>query len=122
MSYDCVCDYDVTFYRAEIRRARKSFKCYECDNPIKPGDEHEYAFGICEGSSYAPRTCMPCRDLRQWVKNNVPCFCWAHGSMVDDAEEAIIEACFRAPEETRGLKFGFLRRKVIARRARHVNQ
>jgi ADP-ribose pyrophosphatase YjhB (NUDIX family) len=33
--------------------------------------------------------------------------------MIDDAKEAIEEAKYRAPDETAGLKFGFLRRLVI---------
>jgi len=117
MSYDCVCDYDVSFYRARIRKARKPHKCEECGSTIRPGEKYEHAFGICEGWTYSPNTCMPCRDLRQWVKNNVPCFCWAHGSMIDDAKEAIEEARHRAPQETVGLLFGFLRRKVMLDRA-----
>lgn len=114
MSYDCVCDAaeDVAFYRATIRRARKGYNCEECARPIRPGDRYEAAFGVtCDGYSYDPRTCLSCVDIRTWVKNNVPCFCWAHGSMLDDAKEAIEEACYRAPEETRGLRFGFLRRR-----------
>ena len=70
------------------------------------------------GDFYAPKTCEPCRDLRQWVANNLPCFCWAHGNLLDDAKEAVDEARHRAPLETPGLLFGFLRRLHAIERGR----
>ncbi len=59
------------------------------------------------------KTCQGCRDIRQWVQNNVPCLCWAHGNTIEDCREAVQEAHYRAPEETRGLRFGFLRRLAM---------
>lgn len=79
-----------------------------------PGETYERVFGVWEGNASRFRTCQKCVDLRQWVKNNVPCFCWAHGSMIDDAKEAIEAACERASEETRGLRFGFLRKRYAS--------
>ena len=118
MSYDCYCDYDQPqVYRASIVRARKTYECEECGGPIKPGEQHESAFGVLDGWTYAPRTCARCVDMRTWVKNNVPCLCWSHGGADTDMAEAIEEATMRAPDETRGLWFGFLRRKVL--RDRH---
>lgn len=113
MSYDCSCDYDpANIYRASTPKARKEHRCEECGGPIKPGEKYEYVFGVWDGSWVSIfKTCERCFDLRQWVKNNVPCFCWAHGSMLDDAREAVNEAAWRAKEETAGLRFGFLRRR-----------
>lgn len=114
MSYDCSCDYDPPeFYRMAIRRARKPHKCEECNGPILPGDAYEYASGKWEGYFSTFFTCEACRDLRVWVKNNVPCLCWAHGNGDEDMKEAIDEAYWRAPDEVVGLKFGFLRRKIL---------
>jgi hypothetical protein len=62
------------------------------------------------------RTCEPCYDLRVWVKNNVPCLCIMHDNMDEEMTIAVDEARYRAPEETVGLKFGFLRRKVLRQR------
>lgn len=115
MSYDCSCDYDVpSFYSRSVHRAtRKSHKCYECAHVIVPGEKYEYVSGLWDGNFSYFKTCQGCIDLRTWVKNNVPCLCWAHGNMIEDCREAIEEAAYRAPEETVGLRFGFLRRKVM---------
>jgi hypothetical protein len=111
MSYDCSCDYDPpSFWSRRMPTARKPHRCYECAGEIQPGDKHEYVSGLWDGYFSTFRTCERCHDIRQWVKNNVPCFCWAHGNLNEDASEAVAEACYRAPEETRGLRFGLLRR------------
>lgn len=115
MRYDCYCDYDpAEFYRAEIRTARKMHKCEECAGSILPGDRYESAIGKWDGRVDTFKTCERCVDIRQWVKNNVPCLCWAHGDTMDACREAVDEASWRAPTETVGLRFGFLRR-VVAR-------
>ena len=113
MSYDCTCDYDSPeFYHREIRKARKSHKCDECSAPILPGEIYEHVRGKWDGYVDTYKTCQVCVDIRQWVKNNVPCLCWAHGNTIEDCKEAVEEATFRAPQETIGLRFGFLRRVV----------
>lgn len=113
MSYDCTCDYDPpAFYHREIRRARKPHNCEECGAPILPGETYEHVRGKWEGYISTFDTCQFCLDIRQWTKNNVPCLCWAHGNTIEDCREAVEEASFRAPQETVGLRFGFLRRVV----------
>jgi hypothetical protein len=113
MGYDCSCDYDApAFYHCEIRKARKPHKCEECGGPIIPGDRYEHVRGCWEGYVSSFKTCERCRDIRVWTKNNVPCLCWAHGNMIEDCQEAVNEAAWRAPAETVGLRFGFLRRIV----------
>lgn len=114
---DCICDYDpAQVYRREARAARKQYCCGECGGTIMPGELYEYTFGVWDGSASTFRTCERCRDIRQWVQNNVPCFCWAHGNLDEDAREAVEDAVVRAPEETVGLRFGLLRLKVQRRR------
>lgn len=121
MSYDCFCDYDApNFYRQEIRKARKTFRCEECSGRITPGERYEFVSGCWDHQVSTIRTCERCYDLRQWVKNNVPCLCWAHGNLTDDLREAVEEAAYRAPQETVGLRFGFARRLVM--RDRHNGQ
>jgi hypothetical protein len=113
VSIDCFCDYNVPeFYIKEIRRARKEHKCYECRGRILPGEKYEYVRGKWEGEMDSFKTCQHCVDLKTWTNNNVPCLCWAHGNIQDDCREAIEDACYRAPNETVGLRFGFLRRVV----------
>jgi hypothetical protein len=113
VSYDCYCDYDPPdFYHREIRKARKPHKCDECAGIILPGDQYEHVRGKWEDCISTFETCGHCVDIRTWVKNNVPCLCWAHGNTIEDCKEAIEEAIYRTSEETRGLRFGFLRRLV----------
>lgn len=113
MSYDCSCDYDPpSFYGRYIRTAKKPHKCEECNGAILPGEKYEYVSGLWDGYFSDFKTCERCVDLRTWVKNNVPCLCWAHGNTIEDCRQAVEEATYRAPEETAGLRFGFLRRKV----------
>lgn len=119
MSYDCYCESDVhvALYRATLPVARKSYRCEECPGVIQPGERYERVFAIWDGHPSTIFTCERCYDLRVWTKNNVPCLCIQHGGMDDELRLAIEDACFRAPLETVGLYFGFLRRKVL--RDRH---
>jgi len=120
MSIDCFCDFDPPdFYCAEIRTARKQHRCDECPSQIMPGEKYEHVTGKWPDSGGVStfKTCERCRDLRTWVKNNVPCFCWCHGNMIEDAQETIDDAAWRGKEETVGLRFGFLRRKVMAEKS-----
>lgn len=112
MDYDCVCDYDpAEFYSATIRKARKQHKCYECSGAILAGEKYERVVGKWEYLDTF-KTCERCVDLRTWVKNNIPCVCWAHGNLHDDLRENVNAASWRAGEEVRGIRFGFLRRMV----------
>lgn len=114
MSYECACDYDApAFYSKQQRKARKSHRCEECAGHIHPGERYEYVSGKWDVHIGSFITCQHCHDIRQWVKNNVPCFCWAHGNLREDAENAVEEARSRAPQETIGLRFGLLRRFVM---------
>ena len=114
MSLDCYCDFDpATFYNRSLPKARKRHACEECSGAILPGEQYESVTGLWEGYISTFKTCQRCVDLRTWVKNNVPCLCWAHGNTIEDCREAVEEAHYRAPAETVGLRFGFLRRKVL---------
>lgn len=121
---DCFCDYypPPEFWRKSTPNARKQYRCEECRGPILPGERYEYVIGKWEGCVDQFRTCGDCLDIRQWVKNNVPCLCWAHGNMLDDCKEAVDDAVDRAPDEAVGLKFGFLRRRIIADRNRKAKR
>lgn len=119
MSLDCHCDYESPdVYSSRNVRARKEYRCYECDAPIAIGELHEYAFGVSCGYTYQPRTCLRCVEIRRFVTVNIPCFCWGHGNLIDDCRSIIEEAYHQAPDEVRGLAFGFGRLLVKARRAR----
>lgn len=110
----CYCDYDpAAFYIATIRTARRPYRCEDCGGRILPGDKYEHVSAKWDWIQTF-RTCERCRDIRQWVQNNVPCFCYAHAGLEETATEAIDDACWRAPAETVGLRFGF-RRRIVER-------
>lgn len=116
---DCYCDYESPqVYSSRIVKARKEYRCCECDVRIAIGEQHEYAFGVSCGYTYQPRTCMSCVGIRQFVSINIPCFCWTHGNLIDDAKDIIQAAYEQAPDEVRGVAFGLGRLLVKARRAR----
>lgn len=111
---DCSCDFDpADFYFVTKPRARKRFKCCECSGHIEPGEQYERVFASWEGCPTLIRTCERCHDIRVWVKNNVPCFCFAHEGLKETAFEAVEDAQQRAPAETIGLRFGLLRRFAL---------
>jgi hypothetical protein len=108
---ECYCDYDpAVFYHKTRPKARRAYTCEECLRTIEPGQAYENVFAKWEDWPVTFKTCAECADLRQWVKNNVPCLCWAHGNLFEDLQMAVNDACCRAPLETAGLRFGFLRR------------
>jgi uncharacterized CHY-type Zn-finger protein len=90
---ECYCDYgdapDV--YAAERRKARKQYRCYECHKLIRPGEVYERAAMLYDGSWGVSRTCCRCLSVREYVEAHAPCFCWLHGSMLDDAKAVIEE-------------------------------
>ena len=89
----CYCDYDPPqIHRSKTVRARKEYRCCECDKKIAAGESHEYVFAVSDGYTYQPRTCSHCVGIRRFVAINIPCFCWAHGNLIEDAKEAISEA------------------------------
>lgn len=113
MGIICSCDYDPPeFHSSYIRTAAKSHQCYECSGEIAKGENYEYAVGKWNGDVSTFKTCERCVDLRKWMTNNIPCFCFGYGNLHDDAKETIVSAQEQAPEETKGLYFALLRRLV----------
>jgi hypothetical protein len=78
--YDCYCDYEMPEFhsRRDVKSCREGFQCEECSRSVPPGEPYEYVSGRWGGFMSSFKTCQRCVDLRQWVQNNVPCFCWAH--------------------------------------------
>lgn len=119
MSDDCFCDYDPpSFYFQRERKARKVHTCDECARNIVPGETYEIV--TARWPNYSDRvdtmkTCSHCVEMRTFVENSVPCFCWMHHSLHDDIRATVEDAYDRARDEIRG--FGFkLGRMEIARR------
>ena len=115
MSYDCVCDYEPArvYSPRIIKSARKEHKCYECGRPITVGESYESTFAVWDYPKTC-KTCCRCLALRNFIQQNVKCFCWAHGNMIEDAM-ATADTYY---EQGNGLLFGAYRRKILIERAR----
>ena len=83
------------------------------------GEKYENVAGKWMGYFDTFKTCERCHDLRQWLVNSLPCFCWGYGGAFEEAAEQVDEACWRAPDETKGLRFGFWRQLHAYEKARH---
>jgi hypothetical protein len=113
----CFCDYDAPeFYNRYSPTARKAHACYECRGVIAAGEKYEYVSGMWDGRFDVFKTCIRCVHLRTWVKNNVPCLCWAHGNLWEDLFNTVEDAQRRAGSEAPGLLFGFYRRRELISR------
>ena len=90
---ECYCDYGdaPSVYAATRHRAKKPHRCEECFKAIAVGEMYERAAMLYEGSWDVSRTCCRCLDVRDYITAHAPCFCWLHGSMIDDAKSVIDE-------------------------------
>jgi len=82
----CWCDYEpFEFYHLESHVARKVHRCAECGRAIAPGETYEKVRAKWDGMVDTIKTCCRCIALREHIKAHVPCFCWAHHHLLDDA-------------------------------------
>jgi hypothetical protein len=111
----CFCDFDpAEFYHLEMRKARKPHQCHECGRTIEIGETYEHVRGKWDGSVDTYRSCPRCLALREWVKAHVPCFCWHHTNMREDALDCAQHYSRQAP----GLLFGAYRREIAIMKGR----
>lgn len=102
------------FYQSDVRRSRKIRSCEECGGRIQAGQFYQNARGSWQrGEVDTFETCERCLDILTWLKNNIPCFCYAHGGAFEGVVELLHEAQRLAPDETRGLLFGYHRRIAL---------
>lgn len=47
--------------------ARKRHLCCECTGAIEPGQQYERCAGQWDGQMEEYKTCLPCRDTRDWA-------------------------------------------------------
>lgn len=108
VSNKCYCDYEAPeFYSAAMRVARKRHPCGECGHSIAAGERYEYVAAKSDGGMWTARTCSRCLAVREYVQTHVPCFCWLHHSMLDDADDTIRE--YRHELPGMGMAYGRLR-------------
>jgi hypothetical protein len=88
---ECYCDYGDSpdVYSAEQRKARVRHVCYECHGPILPGERYERCSSLFDGDWTIAKTCCRCLSVREYVAAHASCFCWLHGSMLDNARDVI---------------------------------
>jgi hypothetical protein len=110
----CVCDYDYrpAIYHAERCKARKAYRCYECGSAIAAGERYERAASLYDGSWVIARTCCRCLEARDYITAHAPCFCWMHGSLLDDAKQTLHEY----GRESAGFYIGGMKRVLRAAR------
>ncbi len=91
MSLTCECDLDngPSIFRANIVKARKQYKCYECHSIIEIGEQYEYIFGVWNGESDVFHTCEKCADLRDSMEELG--FCPTYGELLADHKEYLNE-------------------------------
>ena len=110
---ECYCDYgeQAQVYQLDtVKAARLAHKCYECGKPIAAGEPYERTRSLYDGHWTVAKTCCRCLDLRQYVTAHAPCFCWLHGSMLDDAAEVIQQY----GRESDGFFIGSMKRYIRA--------
>ncbi len=76
-------------YVSNLRKARKTHKCYECGNTINKGEKYEYVSSIYDGIPSNFKTCFLCYDAKNYVRSFVKCFRFSHGSLFDDIKYCI---------------------------------
>ena len=114
MSMDCYCDYEErpAVYCADRHRARKKYRCYECGGHIAQGEQYERAASLYDGAWDIARTCGRCLDARDYITAHAPCFCWLHGSLLDDAKSTLEQY----GHESAGFYIGGMKRVLRAER------
>lgn len=88
---ECYCDFgeSPSVYHSERVKARKAYRCYECTGHIVAGERYERTASLFDGVWDVARTCCRCLDARDYITAHAPCFCWMHGSMLDDARQTL---------------------------------
>ena len=99
----CDCDSHPKFYHATIRTAAKTHRCYECYMPIVPGERYEDLYALWDDRPEKVRTCPDCVELREAL-DTMECFCWCHGTLLEDVQTQFQEAFFPP-----ALRFNLLR-------------
>lgn len=66
-------------------RARKAHRCGNCGRPIEPGETHEVATHLFDGSWSRVRSCAQCVAARQWLWEM--CGGWLDGGVALDLEQ-----------------------------------
>lgn len=119
MAWVCGCDDGDAEHLSttHVKAARKEHRCTDCARTIRVGESYVADTWLFEGSVDTTKGCADCAAIVDYMRAAVPCFCWMHDSLLDDALECAREYDHESP----GLVFGLLRRFVtIARKGGRV--
>jgi len=117
---NCDCDYEPsTVWASKMVRAKKPWRCTECNGTIPVGETYERIGSLFDGSWSTFRLCGDCRvaicDMGKATESQGGCFCYAAGylmgEMADTADDSSrdeqkillpIFAAFNAASKARG--------------------
>ena len=107
----CYCNNDdwPSFYFMTRPLSRKAHRCYECGGIIESGSRYERVFAKWD-EAVVVKTCWSCLEMRDYLESRLECFCWEHGSLLDDMFEVAREVAHEVP----GLGMGFGRMYIDA--------
>jgi hypothetical protein len=89
MECGCSCDWDpdvepLKVYDGTWRKARKTYRCCECDEEIKPGDKYHEGCGLDDYGWTRWRTCKLCQSIRDDL-----CYCSPFGYLREELMEVL---------------------------------
>jgi hypothetical protein len=93
-----------TFYNEVTPRARKPYKCYECDASIAVGDRYVRVNMGFDGTAETYKVCVTCRDVSRALVDAEKRECdghsggWVIGALWDDVLEFVREHLGYDPE------------------------
>jgi hypothetical protein len=82
-------------YRDIIRTARRFWRCCECHEQIKPGNQYEHVSAKFDGTWGQFQTCLPCLAIRRRYCPNG----WWFGDLADNLRECLGFDHLKVPEE-----------------------
>lgn len=107
----CYCDaISPSAYTRQTRKARIRHNCCECWGYIKPGSKYEEVTGVWDHRPNRYRTCVDCVAVRNLLVDCAKCFCWSHGGLWEEIDEAIDDQLIP------GVRFGLYRLLVAKNR------
>lgn len=112
---ECYCDdgeQPTIYERSMVKRAKKAHDCYECHRQILPGESYERVRALYDGRWTVSPTCARCLDVREYVQAHAPCFCWMHGSVLEEARATVEQY----GHESAGFYIGAMKRILRAER------
>lgn len=77
-----------TISTTRLVKARVTHACVECEAIIQPGEYYEIVDGLWEGSWQQFKTCEPCAEVRNHLKDT-----WNEGIPFYHLQDELAQAC-----------------------------